>query len=149
PLGASTLNQGTINQSAFGLTGSSLGSTIPASTDLTGGSSGMSSLGSVGFGLSSLGTTGTPGSPFTGQPNPALQGTIGTYPGLNQGQGLGTNTGNLFYQYYANPLYQGWPGNYPRNPGGWGVPLSQVSTFGTVGSAGSSVGGISGLGGSL
>jgi len=58
---------------------------------------------------------------------------------------MGAGTGNLAYPYYGNPLYQGWPGNMGRQPGGWGVPLYQSTAFGTLGATGGAAG-LSGTG---
>jgi BON domain len=110
---------------------------------------------SFGFGTSSVGSSGTAfGSSFGGLSNTGQAGINASNQISNQGLSsstgnslLGAGTGNLAYPYYANPLYQGWPGNLGKTPGGWAVPLNQSSTFGTLGSAGSAPGGLSGFGG--
>src|SRR5262249_41251992 len=157
PYGTSSLNQSTLGQNTLGQTGLTQGGFGQTSTDLTGGTLGPSSLSSLTLGMPALGTPGAAtGSPFIGQLGTGLGSTLGSNPALNQaGLGsvsdiarLGAGTGNLFYQYYGNPLYQGWPGNFPKTPGGWAVPLYQASTFGTLGTTGSAFGALSGLGSS-
>src|SRR5262249_13859092 len=129
------LNTG-LNQAGFTQFGFSQGTPGQTSTATTGGAFGPSGLSTLATGLPSPGS-GASVSPFLGLTGLGQASPIGTNPAFNQGQGLGVGSGNPFYTYYGNPLYQGWPGNFPRAPGGWSAPLYQASTSGTFGTTGS------------
>jgi hypothetical protein len=121
-----------------------------------GGASATSGTGSFAFGSSSVGTSGTTsGSSLGGLFNPGQAGINAGNQTSNQGLSsstsnslLGAGTGNLAYPYYANPLYEGWPGNLGKPPGGWAAPLYPGSTYTAPGSTGSNLGGLSGFGSS-
>jgi hypothetical protein len=110
-----------------GQMGANAGGLFPGSTGAIGNTAGSSSLSTTSLGLQPLGTTGT----TTGQPGSGLgtnQGALGStsIPGFP-----GVSTGNFFLPYYGSPLYEGWPGNLGKGPGGWAVPLYQISPLGT------------------
>jgi hypothetical protein len=110
--------------------GASSGSPFQGSTGAIGNPSGLNSLGTNSLGLQPLGTTGT----TTGQPGIG-QGTNQPALGSTSNLGiLGVGTGNFFYPYNGNPLYEGWPGNLGKGPGGWALPLYQNSALGITGS---------------